>query len=150
MMPIIWKIIKYYNLVRFLRYLKLLISSGMNYIEIFQLLRQIFKSGLYREMIDEVIESLRKWASIVDILKHYPLLIPSDVVVLLKVGEETASLASSVENAIWLYEEEFNNIINNLSKVLEPLLLVFVWCLVAFISISVFSIIGTILDWVQF
>jgi type IV pilus assembly protein PilC len=59
-------------------------------------------------------------------MKDYDDLIPSDVLVLLKVGEETATLKESLDNIVEMYEEELNNLINNVSKVIEPVLIVVV------------------------
>jgi type IV pilus assembly protein PilC len=59
-------------------------------------------------------------------MKKYTNILPSDVIVLLKVGEETANLQQAAKNAILLYEEEFNKIVDNLSKIVEPILIVIV------------------------
>jgi type II secretory pathway component PulF len=45
-----------------------------------------------------------------------------------------------------MYEEELNNLINNVSKVIEPVLIVVVGWIIALIALSVFGIIGTVLD----
>lgn len=148
-LPIFGKITKYYFLIKFLRYMKLLIYSGMSYSDIFKLLRRIMTNSVYKDMIDEILEWVRKWEMISWIIWNYKVIIPVEVVALIKVWEETAEIANAVENAIWLYEEEFNNILNNLSKIIEPILIVVVGWIVGFVSISVFGIIWNILDSLQ-
>ncbi|MEI6118837.1 MAG: type II secretion system F family protein [bacterium] len=53
-------------------------------------------------------------------------LIPSDVSVMIKVGEETANLSNSLENVLKMYEEDLNNLISTSSKIIEPVMLIFV------------------------
>jgi type II secretory pathway component PulF len=48
-----------------------------------------------------------------------------------------------------LYEIEFDTKINSLSKLIEPILIVVVGWIVAWIALSVFGIIGAILDSIQ-
>jgi type II secretory pathway component PulF len=45
---------------------------------------------------------------------------------MVKVGEETANLANSLDNVLKMYDTELNNIINSLAKVIEPIMLVFI------------------------
>jgi len=148
-MHIIWKITKYYFLIKFLRYMKLLIWAWMNYLEVFQSLKHIMTNSLYKDMIEEMLVNIRKWDSVSSVMENYPVIIPKDIMILMKVWEQTASTASSIQNWIWFYEQEFNKILDNLSKIIEPILIVFVWAIVAFIAISVFGIIWNILDSMQ-
>lgn len=147
--PVFGKLSRYYSLVKFLRYMKLLINSGMNFVEVFTSLRFIMDNRLYKEMCDEIVAAIRRWEPVVSVMQNYQIIIPSDVTVLLKVGEETASFGSSTERAIWFYEQEFNKMVNNFSKVVEPIMIVVVWVIIAFIALSVFGVIWSILDSMQ-
>ena len=71
------------------------------------------------------------------------------MVVLLRVGERTASIASALDNAIVLYESEFKKVIDNFSKVIEPLLILVIGWIVSIIAFAVFGLIGSILDSLQ-
>ncbi|MEI6773922.1 MAG: type II secretion system F family protein [bacterium] len=53
-------------------------------------------------------------------------LIPSDVSLMIKVGEESANLSSSLDNVLTMYAEDLNTIIMRSSKVIEPIMLIFV------------------------
>lgn len=147
--PIFGKITKTYHLIKYLRYQKLLIYSGMPYVDVFRLLRDVVTHTTYKDMIDDVIIAVRKWEKMVDVLYEYPSIIPRDVVALLKVWEESAALGKSIDNAVRLYTQEFEKTLNNLSKIIEPILVIFVWIIVWFVSISVFSVIWSIMDSLQ-
>ena len=147
--PIIWKIYKLYYIVFFLRYFSLLIYSWLPINKVFLHLKWVMDNPYYKQMCDDILENIKKWESFVSVLKDYTYLIPSDVVVLLKVWEETANLQESASNAISLYEEEFNKIIDTLSKIIEPILIVFIWGIVWFVAISIFSVLTSVLNSLQ-
>ena len=147
--PIIWNIFRLYYVVFFLRYFSLLIYSGLPITKIFLYLKSVMTNPEYKKMCDEIILNLNKWESFIPVMKRYTHILPSDVVVLLKVGEETANLQQASKNAILLYEEEFNKIVDNLSKIIEPILIIFIGWVVWFVAISIFSVVISVLNSLQ-
>jgi len=53
-------------------------------------------------------------------------LIPANVAVLIKVGEETAQLPEAIQNILDMYDTELDMLISRLAKIIEPIMLVFV------------------------
>ena len=147
--PIIWNIFKLYYVVYFLRYFSLLIYSGLPITKVFLYLQSVMPNPYYKQMCDEILQNLNKGESFIPVMRKYTNILPSDVVVLLKVWEETANLQQAAKNAIWLYEEEFNKIVDNLSKIIEPILIVFVGAIIGFVAISIFSVIISVLNSLQ-
>jgi type II secretory pathway component PulF len=45
---------------------------------------------------------------------------------MIKVGEESANLSNSLDNILDMYQEDLNTIIMRSSKVIEPIMLIFV------------------------
>jgi type II secretory pathway component PulF len=45
---------------------------------------------------------------------------------MIKVGEETANLSNSLDNILKMYEEDLNTLIARSSKIIEPVMLVFI------------------------
>ena len=76
---------KYFYLVRWCRYMKLLLNSGLSYIETFKLLKDILGIPAYQEMINRVLFGLNKGDTIYNSLKDETNLIPLDVSVMIKV-----------------------------------------------------------------
>lgn len=143
--PIVGTLIKQYNLITFLRYMKLLIYSGMQYVDVFWFLKDIMANYQYKDAIQQVIEGIQVGNPIAATLLQYTSFIPMDVVMLLRVGEETASFDKALENATRMYEDEFQKSLDGLSKLLEPILIVFMGWIIAMIAISVFWVIGNLL-----
>lgn len=65
--------------------------------------------------------------------------VPGIVVDLLAVGEETGSLPEMLARVAAFYDREVDHAIRNLTRAVEPILLVVVAAIVAFIAISVFG-----------
>ena len=144
--PIIWELTRYYFLLKFFRYQKLLFASGMNYKDIFSNLKNIMNNYHYKAMIDDILFWIKNWESFVDRMLKYEVIIPKDIGAMVKAWEETANIDGSIENIIEMYEEEFNAKLQNIWKMIEPILIVVVWFVVAFIAFWVFSIVTYLID----
>ena len=144
--PLIGKMTRYYYLVRRCRYMKLMLISGMNYVETFKTLRDVLSIPLYQDMIERILAWLQKGDTIYDALRHENFLIPSNVSVLIKVWEETANLENAIWNVLEMYQEELNVTINRLAKVIEPIMLVFIGLIVVVIASWVFGLILQIME----
>lgn len=144
--PIFGKLTKYYYLIKFCRYTKIMLFSGMNYVDSFKLLKDILWIGAYKKLLENVIQWLHKGKTIYDSIKYDVDVMPSNVMVLMKVGEETANLPQALDNVVSMYEEELNNMLTNLSKVIEPILIVWIGLIVVVIALAVFGVIGNILS----
>lgn len=138
---------QYYQLIRFFRFMKLLLLSWMSYDEVFYSLKMIISSSAYRDMVRDITIGINKWEMVSKAMADYEdITMPADVIALIKVWEETASVTKSIDNITWLYKQEFEKMVDNASKVIEPVMVVVMGVIVWFIALSVFSIIGTILD----
>lgn len=145
-LPLIGKVTQYYDMLKFMRYMRLLMQSWMNFLEVFIFLKDIMGNSSYKIMIEDIIAAINRWERIWSVLEKYTDFVARDVVALLKVWEETASFDKTLNNAIRMYEDEFQKVIDGVSKIIEPVLIVFIWLIVAMVALSVFGIIGTLLD----
>ncbi len=145
-LPILWNMTKSYYLIKWSRYLKLMIWSWMDYVDTFRLLRDILKIPLYQSMIEHVLSDISMWKSLYEPISQHTDIIPSSVSTLMKVWEETANLENAMQNVIDIYQEELDNSIKNFSKAIEPFILIFVWWIVLMIALWVFSLIFAVMD----
>ena len=145
-LPIVWWMTKSYYLIKWARYMKLMIASGMDYVDTFRLLRDVLKIPLYQSMIEQVLADISLWKSLYEPISEHSDIIPSNVAVLIKVWEETANLENAMQNVIDIYQEELDNSIKNFSKAIEPFILIFVGWIVLMIALWVFSLIFAVMD----
>jgi type II secretory pathway component PulF len=145
-LPIVGDMTKSYYLIKWARYMKLMIASWMDYVETFRLLRDVLRIPLYQSMIEQVLADISLGKSLYEPISEHTEIIPSNVSVLIKVWEETANLENAMQNVIDIYQEELDNSIKNFSKAIEPFILIFVWGIVLLIAIGVFSLIFAVMD----
>ncbi len=145
-LPVLGKMIQSYYLVRFARYAKILLWSGMNYRDVFKLLIHVLNMPIFTPVLQKTVDWLERGQSIYDCLKEDTILIPTSVSALIKVGEKTASLWATFDTIISIYSEELDNYISNLSKMIEPIMLVIVWSVIILIALGVFGVIMSIMD----
>ena len=145
-LPIVGNMTKSYYLIKWARYMKLMIWSGMDYVDTFRLLRDVLRIPLYQSMIEHVLSDITLWKSLFEPISQHSDIIPSNVSVLIKVWEETANLENAMQNVIDIYQEELDNSIKNFSKAIEPFILIFVWWIVLMIALWVFSLIFAVMD----
>ena len=144
--PMIGTMTKYFYIVKFCRYMKLMMNAGMSYVQTFQLLRDILHIPAYHDMLERVLVGLNKWKNIYAVLQYETALIPSEVSIMIKVGEESANLSSSLDNVLEMYQEDLNNIILRSSKIIEPVMLIFVGWIVVVIALGIFGLILQIME----
>ena len=145
-LPIVGSMTRSYYLIKWARYMKLMIWSWMDYVDTFRLLRDVLKIPLYQSMIEHVLADISLGKNLYEPISQHTDIIPSNVSVLLKVWEETANLDNAMQNIIDIYQEELDNSIKNFSKAIEPFILVFVWWIVLMIALGVFSLIFAVMD----
>jgi type IV pilus assembly protein PilC len=141
--------IRNYHIVKMMRYLRLLYQSWMNYVDSLTLLRDIMGSWPYEDMLQSTLEYVQRWEVMYKWFADYPYLIPANAAILIKVWEETAQLPETIQNIVDTYEDDLMTRIGWVSKIIEPILIVFLWIVITLIALSVFWIITTIMWGVQ-
>ena len=121
----------------------------MNYVDVLQFLKTIILVPQYQDMIQDVLTGVKKWETIYQNMSFHTNIIPADSLLLLKVWEKTANLPSSLNNIVTLYQQDLEKWLNDLWKIIEPILIIFVWFVILLIVVSVFGMIWSILDGVS-
>lgn len=136
--PGIGKLIRRNQEVRFCQLLYLLQSSGIPLLKSVGILESIFTFYPYQVSLEYLGEGLKKGESLAVLMEQFPLLYDRKLCILLKVGEETNRLGDMLrregEELSRLSEYEFRQ----MSSLLEPLLVLGIGTVVAFILISMY------------
>ena len=144
--PLVGKMTKTYYLIKWAKYMKLMISSWLDYVQTFRLLRDILDIPAYQDMIEDVMAGLQLWKTIYASVSAHPKLIYPSVATMIKVWEETACLEDSMQNVINMYQDELDNQINAFSKMLEPIILIFMWVVVALVASGIFWVVFSVME----
>lgn len=136
-LPIIGPFLKMINLTRFAENLSTLISGGLPIASALQTVGAIIGNTLYKEVIFETRDKVRKGEPISSVLARVPEIFPPVFVQMILVGEKTGTLDSTLMNIVNFYKKETDRTIDNLLSVLEPALIVILGAIVAGLMLSI-------------
>ncbi len=137
--PIIGSIIKQSNLIRFFRVLGTMLKSGLNIDEALEIAGKTISNYYYRKSIVTINKSITKGAKLSVLLGDNKKLYSLMSVRMIKVGEETGHLEETLLYLADSYEKEVDTATKTLSTVIEPVLLLFIGLVVAFLALSIIT-----------
>lgn len=140
--PIAGKLIKSLNLARFSLTFGTLLKSGVAIDDALKITKDSIGSVSYKKLVSRVFEDVSKGKTVVEGLDDADpkeKLFPTTARAMIKVGETTGSLNESLLYISEFYEEEVDNITKDLSTSLEPILLIFIAFIVAFVAVAIIS-----------
>jgi len=136
-LPIIAPIIKKINLARFSRSISSLLKTDIMIIKTFQITGNVLGNLHYRHIVNEMAEKIKKGSKISEVVNTYPDLFPPIVAQMIAVGEETGELDNILVELAEFYEEEIDQIMENLPSIIEPLLILILGLGVGAIAVSI-------------
>lgn len=134
-MPVFGGLTKKISLARFNRMLGSLMFSGIAVIDALEITAQSIGNTKYGKAIEEIAKKVRVGVPVAEPIKTNPLFPPLEGQ-MLAVGEETGTLDKILERLAIFYENEVDRIVNNLTTILEPLIILVMGVGVAFLVIS--------------
>jgi len=138
-LPIFGQILKYSLLARFSENLATLTSAGIMVTEALDAIEGIIGNEIYREIISQMKEEVKKGSSVSSILTLYPQYFPPFFVQMVKVGERTGSFGENLMTASNFLKGEVERRVENFARILEPVLIIFLGLLVGGLLVSVIS-----------
>lgn len=135
--PLVNRVLRYVYLARFAENLSTLVRSGLPIVASLQISSRVIGNSLFEADIMEAAERVKTGGSISEVLSKKPNF-PPTMVQMIKVGEDTGKLDMTLDTMSKFYIREADQIISNLSSILEPVLIVI---LGIGVGILVFSII---------
>ena len=137
--PLFGKLLKKIYLVRFAESVSTLISAGLSINETLRITADTIQNSVYKKIVQETGESVSSGEKISSVLIKYPDHIPLFVVQMIKVGEETGKLEKTLMEIVNFYQKEVRRTIEQITALLEPILIIFLGVMVAFLAVSVLS-----------
>ncbi len=137
--PLIGTLVKQSNIARFCRSLGTLLKSGLNIDEAFEITIVTVDNYYYRRILASISNSLGKGVRLSTQLSKYEKYFPKLATRMIGVGEETGKLEDSLLFLANFYELETDNTTKSLSTAIEPVLLIFIGLVVAFLALSIIT-----------
>jgi len=124
------------SLIRFCRSASILLIGGVPLIEALRLSRKAMNNILLEDVIDQAAKKIVEGKSLSSELKTFPL-IPSLVVRMLAISEETGKVAPMLHNIADIYEEELEKNLTQLTTLLQPALLLLLGLIIGVVLLSI-------------
>lgn len=122
--PVFGTIIQKVVLSKFSRILSGLIASGVSIVESMRIVSDAVGNEVYRQRIlllsEDVKQGMKIWESL-----DTDELFPDMMVQMIQVGEQTAKLDQTIIKVADFYDEQVDNVIGSINKLLEPFIIVF-------------------------
>jgi len=144
-LPIFWNINKKVILSKFSRVFSNLLASWISIVESMRIVADVVWNDVYRQRIMLLREDIKKWVKIWESLEEDPLF-PEMLVQMIKVWEETAKLDTIILKIADFYDDEVDQSINNIQKLLEPFIIVTMAVVVWFIAVGIMQPIMNLAD----
>lgn len=135
--PIVNKIISNIIIARITRALSTALAAGLPLIDSLQLIAEISGNFVYKSAILMSCEHIRDGECFYQAFLQQKVM-PLDLLQLIKIGEMANCLSEILNNTADLYEEKLNYFADNLSVLLEPLLIIILGLMVACLVIAMY------------
>jgi type IV pilus assembly protein PilC len=123
--------------------LSTMLSSGISIVQALEVTSDVVGNLVYKEIIDSALADVKAGRSFADAIAEYPE-IPGVLAQMVKVGEETGSLAEIIGTLATFYRREVNNAVDSLIGLIEPVMIVLlglgVGTLLASVLMPIYSI----------
>ena len=146
--PVMWGVIQKIILSKFSRIFANLISSWVSMVESLKITSEAVWNEVYRQRILLLAQDVKSGIRINESLE-WSNLFPDMMVQMIKVWEETASLDNTIVKVADFYDEQVDNTIRVLNKLLEPIIIVFLAVVVWFIAMAIMQPIMNLADTVS-
>ncbi len=137
--PIVGPIAKKVNLARFARTVSGLLKTDIPVVQAFNVTSQVVGNVHYRSALQNVAERVKKGETIARSLGAYPRLFPPLIVQMVLVGERSGTVDELLADIAAFYEQQVDQILDNLSSVIEPILILALGGMVGGIALAVIT-----------
>lgn len=125
------------NMARFSRILAYLVTAGVPIVRSLEITSRVLGNTVYREAVFASSQNIQKGKPLNELLREHPRLFDPMVVQMVKAGEESGNVSRMLLRIASFFEEEVASTTQNLSQIIEPVLIIVIGALVGFFAISV-------------
>ncbi len=114
-----------------------MLSSGISAVRALEITAAVVGNSVYEGILKESLEAVKGGNSMSQTFSRYPHEVPSIMVQMLQIGEETGELGSILERLAKFYNREVNAAVDTLVALIEPALIILLALGVGFLLASV-------------
>lgn len=137
--PIFGKLVKEFNSALVTRTLSSLISAGVDIVHAIEITKDVATNVYYKETLDQAKADVQKGVPLSKVFIDNNAIYPVMVGDMMEVGEETGQLSGMLLKIAVFYEEEVDQATADMSKLIEPLLMVMIAIFVGIFAIAMIT-----------
>jgi len=137
-LPITKELVTKSCLANFSRTLSSLNSAGVPILESLMISKRTLGNRVFQKIVDKMNTEIQAGQPIYKVLASEVKVIPIMFTSMFRIGEETGELSEMVDKLADFYEDEVSTSVKSLTSILEPLMIVFVAIVVAFILVAMY------------
>jgi type IV pilus assembly protein PilC len=142
-LPLFGKIIRKVNIARFARTFGSLMASGISVIDALNTTASALGNSVYKKSVETIAAEVKNGKPISEPLrrnKNFPPIVAQ----MTAVGEETGKIDEILIKLATFYEREVDNVISNLTSVIEPILIVVIGGMIGSIVVGILGPLGSL------
>lgn len=148
-LPFFSKLVKKANSASCVRSLSSLISAGVPLVESLEITSRTLSNGYFERALIDTASRVRKGEMLSASLALYKDLFPFGTVETIKVGEETGETPTILKKLADFYEQEVMDATDNISVLIEPILIIILGVAVGIFAFAVLSPLYSVLSVIQ-
>jgi len=137
--PVMGPLIKKGNVANIVGNLGILMESGISVLQALSILSNSTTNVFYKESLSDAGQQIQKGKKISESLANHSSLYTPTVIQMVSVGEETGMTGEILKKLSEFYEDEVSRAAENLTTIIEPILMLVVGGAVGFFAIAMFS-----------
>lgn len=137
--PVISKLTRQASTAGIISTLSTLLASGLPIVRSLEIISNTTGNIYFRNSLLDAAKKVQKGTALSEALAPYSDLYSITVVQMLKIGEETGESSKILAKIADFYQEEVERTADNLSTIIEPVLMLIVGGIVAFFAVAMFS-----------
>jgi type IV pilus assembly protein PilC len=123
-LPVFGNLMKYVYITRFAENMSSLLNGGIPIVKALIIVSDVTGNLVFREVILHAAEEVKTGGAMSNVFLR-SLVIPPIVSQMIKIGEESGSVAKVLDGVADFYRSEVENITRNMTSLIEPILIVF-------------------------
>ncbi|OGZ13287.1 MAG: hypothetical protein A3C93_00010 [Candidatus Lloydbacteria bacterium RIFCSPHIGHO2_02_FULL_54_17] len=138
-LPIFGKLIKEFNSALVTRTLSSLVGAGVDIVRSIEITKDVLGNIFYKETLEAAKEGVQRGTPLSQVFIDHPEIYPMMVGDMMEVGEETGRLSDMLLKIAVFYEEEVDQATSDMSKLIEPILMVVIAVFVGVFAVAMIS-----------
>lgn len=138
-LPVVGNLVRESNAAQTMSTLSSLLAAGVDVVESIEITSHVVQNTHFKKVLDSMHQRIQKGVTMSEIFGEHEKLYPPFVAEMVMVGEETGDLSGLLNEVAIFYQEDVRQKTQDMSTIIEPVLMVVVGAAVGFFAVSMIT-----------